>query len=338
MNADVNAALGVKNDLASALQASGSGSATLTEEAAQLNYQKAQNSYQDAKDALANYVVVAPFSGTIASVPLQKFDQAGSGSTVAVLVTKQQIATLSLNEVDAAKVKDGQPVTLTFDAIDGLTLQGTVAEVDTVGTVTQGVVSYTVKIGFDSQDARILPGMTVNATVVTASKDSALVVPSSAVKTQGTQSYVQVATFTNGAPQGAEFGSTTARFRNGSSTPGFNRASTTGAGFARASGTARTIGGPTVDASSVIIKRVNVTTGIVSDTMTEVTSGLAPGEFVVSSSLNASGKTTASTPSIFNLFGGSRSGTGGTVRTTTGAAGAARTPSTNAGFTARTGG
>ncbi|MDB5195077.1 MAG: family efflux transporter subunit, HlyD family secretion protein [Parcubacteria group bacterium] len=342
MNADVNATFGAQNDLASSIQSSGSGTVTLSQESAQLSYQKAQNAYQDARSALDNYVVRAPFAGTIASVPLQKFDQAGGSATVAVLVTKQQLATLSLNEVDAAKVKGGQKVTLTFDAIDGLTINGTVAEVDTVGSVTQGVVSYTVKIAFDSQDTRILPGMTVNATIVTASKDQALVIPSSAIKTQGTQTYVEVASYT-----AAGASSTASSTRAGGASAGqFRRASTTGAfasstgagGFAsRAGGTGA---GPTVDAASVTVKRVNIATGIVSDTMTEVTSGLTPGEFVVSSSLNASGKATAGTKSIFSLFGspgGTRTGgTGaGAARTTTGAT---RTGGGNTGVAGRAGG
>ncbi|MDB5189366.1 MAG: family efflux transporter subunit, HlyD family secretion protein [Parcubacteria group bacterium] len=323
MNADVNASLTAKNDLASAIQTSGSGSVSLSAEAAQLSYQKAQNSYQDAKDALANYVVRAPFAGTIASVPLQRFDQAGSGTTVAVLITKQQFATLSLNEVDVAKVKSGQKATLTFDSIDGLTLDGTVAEVDALGAVSSGVVSYTVKIGFDSKDTRILPGMTVNAAIVIASSEAALVVPSSAIKTQGTESYVEVASFTAGAPQTGGTGTSTQRFAT--STP------RTGAAGATRGGT-----GLTVDAATVTTRRVTVQTGIVSDTMTEVVSGLNPGEFVVSSSLNATGKTTTQAKSIFSLFGaapGARTGTtgtGGAARTTTGGG--------NAGFAGRAGG
>jgi HlyD family secretion protein len=67
-----------------------------------------------------------------------------------------------------------------------------VAEVDSVGTVSQGVVSYTVKITFDVQDARIKPGMTVNASIQTAVHNDVLIVPSSAVKTINGVSIVQV--------------------------------------------------------------------------------------------------------------------------------------------------
>ncbi len=157
----------------------------------QLTIQQRQDAVTDAYATLAKYSVRAPFAGTITSVAQYVGDQGGS-ATLATLVTPQQIAKLSLNEVDAAKVKVGQKATLTFDAIEDLTLTGTVAQVDVAGTVSQGVVSYTVDIAFDTQDARIKPGMTVNAAIQTATKQDVLTVPSSAVKTQNGVSFVQV--------------------------------------------------------------------------------------------------------------------------------------------------
>ncbi|KKW23913.1 MAG: Efflux transporter, RND family, MFP subunit [Candidatus Kaiserbacteria bacterium GW2011_GWB1_52_6] len=144
------------------------------------------------KDNLADYTITAPFAGTLATLSVKRFDTVSTGSSVATLITNQKIAQLSLNEVDATKIKLGDKATLTFDAIDGLTLTGSVIEMDAVGTVSQGVVSYSLKIGFDSGDDRVKPGMTVNASIQTAVKQDVLVVPSSAVKTQNGASYVQV--------------------------------------------------------------------------------------------------------------------------------------------------
>ncbi|MES2006638.1 MAG: efflux RND transporter periplasmic adaptor subunit [Patescibacteria group bacterium] len=168
------------------------GTDALDLKSSQLSVTQKQNALQDAYDTLAKYYLRAPFDGTIASVDVQRFATAGSGASVATLITEQKIAELSLSEVDVAKVKAGAKATLTFDAIDDLSLTGTVVSIDTVGTVDQGVVSYTVKIGFDSQDDRIKSGMTVNASIQTDIKTDVLMVPSSAVKTQGGVSYVQM--------------------------------------------------------------------------------------------------------------------------------------------------
>lgn len=146
---------------------------------------------QQLKDDLSNYVITAPFAGTLAALNMKRFDTLSTGSSVATLITNQKIAQLSLNEVDATKIKLGDKATLTFDAIDGLTLTGEVAEIDAVGTVTQGVVSYTLKIGFDSQDERVKPGMSISAAIITDAKQGVLLVPNAAVKSNGEQ-YVEV--------------------------------------------------------------------------------------------------------------------------------------------------
>ena len=156
-----------------------------------LEKQEADLATQEAD--LANYTIVAPFAGTISAVNLKVGDSAGSAAA-ATIISKSQIAELSLNEVDAAKVSLGNKATLTFDAIDGLTLTGKVVGMDTIGTVSQGVVSYKVDIGFDSQDARVKPGMTVNASVETGVASNVLMVPSGAVKTVNGASYVLVFT------------------------------------------------------------------------------------------------------------------------------------------------
>lgn len=166
------------------------GADTLDLATAELSVQKAQNAVDDARSTLAQYYVRAPFAGTIGSVSATAYAQASAGTALATLVTAQQYADLSVNEVDAAKLAVGDKATLTFDAISDLTLTGNVASIDQVGTVSQGVVSYSIKIGFDSQDPRIKPGMTVNAAIQTGVAQDVLTVPQAAVKTQNGQSYV----------------------------------------------------------------------------------------------------------------------------------------------------
>jgi len=158
----------------------------------EIKVKEAENSLQDIKDALRNYYVYASFDGVISTVNVKKGDSISASTTIATLVTKQQIAELSLNEIDAAKVKTGQKANLTFDAVENLNITGEVADINTVGTVSQGVVSYSVKISFDTQDDRVKPGMSVSASIITDAKQDVLLVPSSAVKTTGNNSYVQI--------------------------------------------------------------------------------------------------------------------------------------------------
>jgi len=164
----------------------------LSLESAQLNVNQRYNSLRDALETLADCAVKAPFDGQVAKVSVQKGDSASNGTTVATVITKQSLVTVSLNEVDIAKVNIGNKATVTLDAIEDLTISGSVAEMDLVGTVEQGVVSYLVTIALDVQDDRVKPGMSANATIITETKQDILTVPTSAIKTQGDTSYVEV--------------------------------------------------------------------------------------------------------------------------------------------------
>lgn len=205
VNSDLNSLLAEKKALANDKQAVTSAQQNVqldqvgnTNGANPISLQISANNIEKQKEDLAteatnlaNYTIVAPFAGTLSAVTGKVGSNAGSAA-VATIITNQNIVELSVNEVDAAKLSVGEKATLTFDAIDGLTLTGTVAEVDTAGTVSQGVVSYGVKISLDSQDNRIKSGMTVNADIQTAVHADVLTVPSSAVKTVNGSSYVQV--------------------------------------------------------------------------------------------------------------------------------------------------
>lgn len=167
-------------------------SADLAMRSAELSKSQAEDALRDARQALADHGVKAPFDGIVAKVPVKVADKATTGTSVATLITEAKLMNITLNEIDAAKVSPGNKAELTFDAIDGLSLPGHVSNVDLVGTVSQGVVSYSVEIAFDKNDERVKPGMTVNASIVTASKEGVIVVPASAVKTQGGRQYVEV--------------------------------------------------------------------------------------------------------------------------------------------------
>ncbi len=149
---------------------------------AELNLETKQNSYND-------YFIRAPFDGIIATLTA-KVGQTASGS-IGTLIAKQKIVKISLNEVDIAKIKLGQKATLSFDAIDGLTITGKVDGIDSVGTVSQGVVTYNVTIVLDVDDARVKPGMSVSATIITDTAQDVVIVPSSAVKEKNGVSYVE---------------------------------------------------------------------------------------------------------------------------------------------------
>jgi HlyD family secretion protein len=153
---------------------------------------KAENALADAKEKLADYAVRAPFDGVMAKFNVKRGDTLSSATVVGTLITKQKIAEITLNEVDVAKAAIGQKVTLTFDAIQDFSVSGEVMEIDALGTVSQGVVTYAVTIALDTQDERVKPGMSVSAAIITDVKQNILLVPNSAIKQQNDTEYVEI--------------------------------------------------------------------------------------------------------------------------------------------------
>jgi multidrug efflux pump subunit AcrA (membrane-fusion protein) len=158
-----------------------------------LSLSQAQSNYAQAVDDLKSAKVVSPIDGIVADVLQSVGDAAAPASGIMTVITQKQIATVSLSEVDAVKVKTSQKVLMTFSAIDGLEITGEVVEVDSLGTVSQGVVTYGVKIVLDTEDSRVKSQMSVSAVITTDKKLDILLVPSSAIKTDNSGlSYVEV--------------------------------------------------------------------------------------------------------------------------------------------------
>jgi len=162
----------------------------LTLESDDLDVRSAELTLQSKQYAYNDCFIYAPFDGIIATLTAKVGES--SGSSVGTLITNQKIATIPFNEIDIASIKLNQNVNLTFDSIEGLSVLGTVLEIDPVGTVSSGVVTYNVKVNFDSKDERIRPGMSVNAEIITEEKKDILTISSSAIKTRDGKSYVEV--------------------------------------------------------------------------------------------------------------------------------------------------
>ena len=160
-------------------------------------------------------------------------------------------------------------MTLTFDAVPDLTMTGKVAQIDSIGTVSQGVVNYNVKISFDTNDIRIKPGMSVNTAIITNVRQDVLTVPNSAIKNQGGSTYVEMFSVPLLTPL-----------------PGIQ-------------------GSP----STVLPTEQAIITGVSDTTSTEIISGLKENDEVISKTILPSTKTTTTTPSLLgNPAGGNRGG------------------------------
>jgi membrane fusion protein, macrolide-specific efflux system len=97
-----------------------------------------------------------------------------------------------VNEVDIPKIKSGQKATVTLDAFPDKTFVGTVANVDTIGTTSSGVVTYNVYITLVAPPSDIQPGMSASVSIETDRKDDVLKVPTTAIQNSNGTSSVRV--------------------------------------------------------------------------------------------------------------------------------------------------
>lgn len=119
-----------------------------------------------AQDALSNFVITAPFGGTVIDLNVAAGDQVGPATYAIKLADTSDwyAKTSDLTELEVVKVTPGQTVTVAADALPDLTLTGKVAQISQSGINSGGDILYEVKIKLDSMDPRLLWGMTVEIT------------------------------------------------------------------------------------------------------------------------------------------------------------------------------
>jgi HlyD family secretion protein len=166
---------------------------------AEANVKIRQASVDSAKVDLDRTTIYAPISGMVIS---RKVD---AGQTVAASfntpelftiandLTKMQIETL-VSEADVGGVQEGQKVNFSVDAFPGRKFSGRVNQVRFAPITNQNVVNYTAVVEVDNRDLKLRPGMTANASIITAQRTNTVYVPNAALRFRPPESVVIGAT------------------------------------------------------------------------------------------------------------------------------------------------
>jgi multidrug efflux pump subunit AcrA (membrane-fusion protein) len=130
--------------------------------AAEASVAQAEAGLQAAQAALNEATLVAPFDGTIAQIDTEAGQVVGPGSPIVSMadLSRWEIDTDDLSEVDVIDVQPGQAATITFDALPGVKLNGRVLAITPKAQTKRGDVTYTVKIAIENPDPRLKWGMT----------------------------------------------------------------------------------------------------------------------------------------------------------------------------------
>ncbi len=148
---------------------------------------------QSAQASLSDTVLVAPVSGTITAQNANPGETATPGVPLVSMVADGKYqATAQVSETDVAKIRVGDEVDATVSAYPGASFPAKVTTVAPSVTTVDGVSGYAVTVTFDTVDPRLSEGLSATLRIITATKDSALQVPSSAIITNGTSTFVYV--------------------------------------------------------------------------------------------------------------------------------------------------
>lgn len=141
----------------------------------------AEISMQNLQDAMNNYTITAPISGTIIEKDAKVGDAVKAGDTLCIVYDLSYLEmSINVDELQISSISVGQQVQITADAVPDKTYVGTVTRVSMKGASNGGTTTYPVSIRIDDTDG-LRPGMNANAEIVVAEAKNALVVPNAAV-------------------------------------------------------------------------------------------------------------------------------------------------------------
>lgn len=151
---------------------------------AKLSVEDAKLGLENAKKGLNDYTVTAPISGTVVtknSKAGDKIDASNAQTPMCIIYDMSSVQfDLNVDEIEVSKIKVGQEVSVTADAVAGKTFKGVVEKVSLNGTSANGVTNYPVTVNI-ADYGELLPGMNIDAEIIVDKTENALCIPVSSL-------------------------------------------------------------------------------------------------------------------------------------------------------------
>jgi membrane fusion protein (multidrug efflux system) len=151
-------------------------------ENAKTSYDIALSNYNSSKESVD---IPAPFTGTLTNISVNEGDRISSGMTLAtVAVTNKMRVDLNLSSEKAETLKKGQPARIIVPLRhEDVTVLGQVESVALSADPVTGL--FAVRVVFDNPDGMLVPGNITRAQILVYSVPNALIIPKSAVLSEG---------------------------------------------------------------------------------------------------------------------------------------------------------
>ena len=145
----------------------------------------------NAEQSLNETTLTSPIAGTVVSVDIAVGDTVSADSStdiITIIGTKSYEVQGTLDSSQVPSVKVGQSASVQVDGTQG-SVTGTVSQVGPVQS-SDGEYSYPVVVELPASNEALFTGSTANVLIDTGSVSNVVAVPTSAVETTGTRSYV----------------------------------------------------------------------------------------------------------------------------------------------------
>ncbi len=152
----------------------------------------ARYSYENAQIQMAKMKVAAPFSGVIVDLPYYTEGvRVSTGQSMVKLMSYDKMfVEINLPEKNISEVKLGQEVLITNYTLEEDTLIGHVTELSPV--ISTETRTFAGKLDIDNPELKLRPGMFIKANIITAQKDSTIVIPRDVIMSGSRGKYVFV--------------------------------------------------------------------------------------------------------------------------------------------------
>lgn len=158
----------------------------------ELSSTNAKYDFESAEIRLAKMEVVAPFSGIIVELPYytEGVKVAANQPMVGLMSYSKMYIEINLPEKNLGEIKLGQEVIITNYTLSEDTIRGTVSELSPI--ISTETRTFAGKLQISNSNLKLRPGMFVRANIITAQKDSTIVISKKIIMSGNRGKYVFV--------------------------------------------------------------------------------------------------------------------------------------------------
>lgn len=160
-----------------------------------LTMRELELSLESQMKSLEDYNITSPIDGTVIVKNYKAGDEINNYSSNTILMTVADMSNMTfevdVDELDIFKIKSGQKVKITCDALPGESFVGEVTTVPVLGTSQNGVTTYPVEVTI-SEPRNLKPGMNINAKIIIENKENVLSIPMATITYLEDKAFVYV--------------------------------------------------------------------------------------------------------------------------------------------------